>query len=210
MITELRQDHVHFDRLLALLTEESAALHSGGSPDYELLADGLAYLAGYANQVHHPCEDLIFACCLQRDPSQAGQLRAIFSEHRRMEAAASALHTDLDGLLHGAIASREDLMRKFDDLVQQMDRHMRLEDEILFPHALQVLTEADWARLEGEYPVRDDPLFGQQRLQAEFRSLYQRIMGQPETTAVYGGSRRGDRPVAPTTPRERIDSDVLS
>lgn len=176
LIAELEHDHVNFEKLLAVLTEELDTLRQGDPPDYDLLLDGLEYFEGYADRVHHPREERMFALCLARAGDYAGEIRAIMAEHQRLQAIAEQVHTSLDGLLHGAITPRVDVQATLEELIHVLRRHIRLENEVLFPHAHAILLAEDWTQLETEFPTHEDPLFGV-RAGDEFCNLYQRIMG---------------------------------
>jgi hemerythrin-like domain-containing protein len=60
-IMRLREEHVHFRKLLDLLEKQLNFFHVGETPDYSLLTDVLHYMINYPDRFHHPTEDVIFA-----------------------------------------------------------------------------------------------------------------------------------------------------
>jgi hemerythrin-like domain-containing protein len=53
--------------------------------------------------------------------------------------------------------------------------HMRKEEELLFPLALELLTEGDWAAIDRAFEANRDPLAGS-RDTRNFDKLFERIV----------------------------------
>ena len=60
LLERLNQDHRHLSRLLNLFDALLDRFHEGNEPDFELMCEMLEYMESYADQVHHPSEEMIF------------------------------------------------------------------------------------------------------------------------------------------------------
>jgi hemerythrin-like domain-containing protein len=60
LLNRLAEDHARLARLMTLLEGLLDRFHEGLEPDYELMCELMEYMIDYADQVHHPSEDLIF------------------------------------------------------------------------------------------------------------------------------------------------------
>src|ERR1700690_4120026 len=99
-------EHANFSRLLDLLEKEVIAFHAGEQPNYDLMLDIVFYLRHYADRVHHPQEDLVFARLLERDPKMKPQIDRLMQEHRVIGASGETLLGHLDKVVGDALEPR--------------------------------------------------------------------------------------------------------
>jgi len=182
LLNRLTRDHRRFGRIMTLLESSVARFHGGEEPDYELLCELLEYVVDYADQVHHPSEELIFAAMrevLDRDGpplgvDQAELSRAIarlHAQHRQLEERNRAFRDALEGIVHEEVLSRDTVTEQGNAAVALMRAHIEEEERRVFLAAGALLSDADWERLERQAPSAADPVFGQLD-PLRFRALY--------------------------------------
>jgi len=143
---------------------------AGERPDYDLVRKVIDYFLDYPEAVHHPKEDLIYRRLAACDATLAEAIGNLEREHEALAAKTS----DLAGILHEILAEelidRARVRGMTEDFVRAYRRHMRLEEEQIFPAAKECLCAEDWAAIDAHANDRSDPLFGT-RVAEHYRSL---------------------------------------
>jgi hemerythrin-like domain-containing protein len=62
VIQHLRDDHASMITLLDILARELDNTERAEIADFEIMCDVMCYLTRYTDAVHHPMEDLVYAC----------------------------------------------------------------------------------------------------------------------------------------------------
>ena len=168
------EEHRYFQKLLALLLQRVHALADGGEPDYELMLDIVSYLHDYADEMHHPREDIAFALLANRVPELKHTLAALRQEHRVIARAGEILFNLLTAALKGAVIARADIEMAAATYLVYYGNHVAREEEEVLAKAAAVLTAEDWASVRNGVRSRPDPVFGATPEQ-RYRELRRRI-----------------------------------
>jgi hemerythrin-like domain-containing protein len=168
------EEHSYFRRLLALLEKQLHAFHVGERPNYELMLDVLAYLRGYADDVHHPRENVAFACLAKRVPGIELALARLQQEHRVIARAGEILFEQLSAVLDGTVVPREAIEMSAATYLVYYGNHIAKEEEDVLGKAGEALTAEDWEAVRRAVPERPDPLFGHTP-EERYRELRRRI-----------------------------------
>lgn len=159
VLTRLHEEHADFARLLDLL-DRQLVLFDKGVPDYDTIGAILQYCVEYPDAVHHPKEDLIYAVLHRCDPALAAEVGNLEEEHREL----GEMTRDLAALIERALAEepvdRDDVHGRTREFIRRYRHHIAREELHVFPAARQVLTDADWAEIDGKLKASGDPLFG--------------------------------------------------
>jgi hemerythrin-like domain-containing protein len=157
----LHADHRNVAKLLGLIQQQTMNMAQRAPVNYRLLQSILEYLSNYADQCHHPKEDLLYRKLLRRHPAMAGSLKDLVEEHEKI--------AQSTGDLMGAVCRSQgqgDLPapneRLADQLTAYMDlyrRHMLMEEQYFFAAALQRLSRDDFEEIDFTLFDRPDPLF---------------------------------------------------
>lgn len=177
LLDRLTQDHRRLARLLDLLDTLLDNFHDGREPDYELMCEMLEYLENYADQVHHPAEELIFDRLIEQGHEKRQVLDVLHHQHGLLSQMNKRFRQSLEGIVHEEVLLREDVERQGRELVAMLREHLDLEEAEAFPFAREHLTEDDWRAIDEAAPHINDPLFGDPD-PARFRMLYQHLMEQ--------------------------------
>jgi hemerythrin-like domain-containing protein len=153
-------DHLNFDRLLTYLDAELRRLHDGSEPDYALMLDIMYYMTHYADVLHHPKEDIVFARMKTRDPALAASIDDLTRQHVRLREMGETMVRELNDVLNGSIEPRAQVERAARTYVDAMRAHMRAEESVILPRAERLLSDRDWTEIDAAIAHFDDPLFG--------------------------------------------------
>jgi len=179
VMTRLGQDHARLARVLDLLDHLLDRFHEGDEPDYDLICEMLEYMGSYADQIHHPTEDLIFHRALDKGVANRDVFDVLMHQHDLVAQLNKRFHESLDAIIHEGVLLREDVESQGRELVDTLRSHMILEDREAFPIAVERLDDEDWASVEATAPTADDPLFAAPDPQ-RFRALYAQLSRQAD------------------------------
>jgi hemerythrin-like domain-containing protein len=169
-LSTLREEHRYFESLIEIAREQQELLASGGEADFKILEELLQYLTEYPEDYHHPREDILFARLREIDPESGVMLDSLLSGHEEIHNASSHLYYTVMRANSGENIRRKRLADSLDRFVQGYEKHIHDEDEIIFARALEVMTDQDWADVEGGMEHIEDPLFGK-RVRRRYRHL---------------------------------------
>ncbi|MBK1647873.1 hemerythrin domain-containing protein [Rhabdochromatium marinum] len=191
LINRLTRDHRRFGRIMTLLDALVARFHGGDEPNYELMCEMLEYVVDYADQVHHPSEELLFARLTEvlqtaeHEPrADAVALTAVVNEcraqHQRLQEMNHAFRDALEGIVQGEVLSRDAVAEQGRAMIGLLRTHCADEETRLFPVARDLLSTQDWAQLEQQAPNATDPVFGQLD-PLRFQTLYDHLKDELDT-----------------------------
>nr|VFJ60947.1 MAG: Hemerythrin-like domain-containing protein [Candidatus Kentron sp. FM]VFJ61382.1 MAG: Hemerythrin-like domain-containing protein [Candidatus Kentron sp. FM]VFK13454.1 MAG: Hemerythrin-like domain-containing protein [Candidatus Kentron sp. FM] len=175
MIQQLHTDHVNMARLLDLIAEQLELLQVGEVPDYVLMMDIMQYMTNYPDLFHHPKEDILFQRVTKRDKGTHSIVAELVQDHHTLADQGKALFNLLHTLIHEHPVERGTLETKAREYILTLRTHMNLEEGKLFPIAKKVLQDEDRSEIESIMGNREDPLFGENIVEAEYLALYEYI-----------------------------------
>lgn len=179
LLQRLDRDHRRLEQLLSLLEGLLDQFRDGLEPDYELMCELMEYVVDYADQVHHPSEDLIFERVLAQDGPGHAILQQLMQQHQALTQTNRRFKESLEGIVHEEVLRRDEVERRGRALIAQLRDHMRIEDEQAFPLAEACLPEAAWNELLAAAPKVQDPVFGQDD-PLRFRAILRQLKGTHE------------------------------
>lgn len=175
ILTELHQDHVNLNKLLVMLRQKVDKLREGEQPNFNLIADVISYISGYADGFHHPREDRMYEFLVGRDNALDQLLSSCEKEHEALKSSSQQLKDAIEGVLHDAVMPMNEFADLLDDYVSRQTAHLNLEEGELFPKIDAVATEQDWKMLGKLLPAPEDPLFGEKQAH-EYTDLYRELI----------------------------------
>lgn len=156
-VTEaLREDHREIAGLLRALERQIDIFARAETPDYDIVVGVADYFLQYPDRCHHPKEDLIVAKLVESHPEAVDGVGDLIDEHRDLHQRVVRFREAVAGLLNGSDAPRAAIIDAARDFIAAQRRHMRDEEELLFPAADRVLTPDDWADIENRLSRRAD------------------------------------------------------
>lgn len=163
LLKELREDHGNMVLLIDLLEREAGRIHDGDKPDYELLHDIMNYMTVYADVVHHPKEDLIYAKLNSERKDLAEDLERVTDDHRVIAELSQTLRRDIEAIVAGVAVTRERVIADALAYAEHLRHHMGWEEDNLFKRADELVKESASVSVGASHLSETDPVFGPTR-----------------------------------------------
>lgn len=175
LIEQLHQDHINLSRLLEVMEMKIQKLKAGDSPNFQLLSELVEYIGNYADQFHHPREDLMYHYFESRDAELDKNLDACERQHSDLKTLSREVTETVDAVMHDAVIPMSEFIDRLETFVQRERAHINFEEQTIFPAINAVAKSGDWQALEQELPQPEDPLFGEKQGES-YRELYRAMM----------------------------------
>ena len=172
LLDKLHHDHINLSRLLDLLSAQLDALFAGHESDFDLKIELLDYIEHYAEQHHHPTEDIINQAAFSKPAMQEHEAlyQRVSREHEALLGMARRFRETLEGIMQGEVLRRDEVETRGREFIALQRQHIDLEEQEIFPLVSQALSDKEWEKLEQKIPHMDDPVFHRQDFN-RFRSL---------------------------------------
>lgn len=170
LLEKLKKDHRNLEQILSLLCTQLDNFSAGRESNFDLKIELLEYLETYADQGHHPLEDLIYDVAGKRVGDKQELLERLSSQHESLTRLTRKFRQSLESILQDGVMMREELEVEGREYVALQRQHLDLEENEVFPLLDKVLTKADWKKIEASVPRHDDPVF-EKPDQVRFRYL---------------------------------------
>ncbi len=170
LIADLRLDHRNMAAVLDLLEGLVVQMESNKDPDFELFDEIMRYMTVYPDAVHHPKEDIVYGKLRTERPDLAGGLDHVPDEHRELARLGTLLRDEVEAVNAGAAVRRNRMIADTSAYVDFLRRHMRWEEEDLFP---RIDTMLDAGKVVVDVSALEhvkDPVF-ELEIEAGFRRL---------------------------------------
>lgn len=174
----IRDEHA---TLAALLRSLEMMLERGAGKEPENYFDAmramLFYIDEFPERLHHPKEsELLFPRVARLVPETLALIARLDQDHANGEAAVRELqHLLLAWQLLGE-SRRAAFAAAAKRYLAFYLEHMRLEETVILPAALKVLSAADWQELDAAFATNCDPLSGKYPRDPAYDQLFTRIV----------------------------------
>ena len=172
LLEKLSKDHRNLERVLDLLSLQLDHFFAGEESNFDLKIELLEYIEAYAEQGHHPLEDLIYATALPRVSEQVELIQRLRDQHVHLTRLTRTFRRSLEGVLQDEVISRDELETQGRQYIALQREHLKLEEQEVFPLLDQVMTEADWRNVYQHMPKHEDPVF-ESPDKIRFQTLYE-------------------------------------
>ena len=133
----------------------------GSAPRFDVIRAMLFYIDEFPERLHHRKEsELLFPLIRQHSDTAADILDRLDRDHGAGERAIRELERALLAWEMIGESRRIDFESSLDRYLDFYAAHMRLEEEVVLPLALQVLGEEEWRELDAAFAENRDPLTG--------------------------------------------------
>jgi hemerythrin-like domain-containing protein len=164
----------------AILKSLRMMIRRGPQNEPEIFFDVMRAMLFYIDEVpekqHHPKETaFLFPPVAQRSPQCAELIEQLEMDHEKGEASVRELQHLLLGweiLGESRRQAFEEATLKFVDFYSE---HLLLEESIIIPEALRVLTEEDWTKLNAAFEINKDPFSGKKTRDPIYDRLFSKI-----------------------------------
>ena len=173
----VREEHerlaavVHGMRYLLRAMDKKAA-----QPDLRVFRAMLLYISEYPERLHHPKEDAhLFAPLRKRTHEHDATLNELEAQHAQGEALVRRLEHLLLRYEFGGEREFAPFAEQVERYAEFYFRHMRIEEEIIFPALREHFSKEDWEKADQEFVANVDPLAGAD-LKHDFERLFTTIV----------------------------------
>lgn len=149
-LNALYREHDHIVELLEVLERQLDSVDRGGAPDWQILADILAYLVEHPDSDHDRFETQLLQRLAHRAPSCGRVTEALMEQHRELMAKGFQLHRLVNGVLTGQVVPRSRLTQLGHDFIGDYRRLIERENGELFPSLVRHPWASDWLELVTE------------------------------------------------------------
>ncbi|WOX04533.1 hemerythrin domain-containing protein [Microbulbifer pacificus] len=158
---QLCSDHKHMQTLLDVFEHllQQLGKHDRDPATLSLIMDALDYFSVYPDQWHHPIEDLVFEHLLGKPVDVRDVIHKTLNEHEKIAAATRRMNQLFYAVANDAAVERELLFGAARDYIELQRRHLKRENEILFPLVAELLTPADWHDIRTKLEQRQSAHF---------------------------------------------------
>ena len=158
-LEQLSRDHRNLEKILAMLTQQLDDFFAGRESDFDLKIELMEYLEAFADQGHHPLENLIYGIAQKRIKGHDELFARLARQHSNLAQLTRTFRHSLEGILREAVMSRAELETQGREYIALQHLHLALEEREVFPLLEAELTETDWAEISANLPKHDDPVF---------------------------------------------------
>lgn len=185
----IREEHA---ALAAMMKTFEKALVAGPGDAPEVFFDGMRAMLFYVDEIpeklHHPKEsNLLFPRVARLAPETLETIAQLEKDHTEGESTVRELqHLLLAWELMGE-PRREIFMETARRYIGFSLAHMQMEERVIIPTALRVLSDEDWRELDAAFATNCDPLTGQYKRNPAYDRLFARIL-MHSPGAISGGA----------------------
>lgn len=147
LLEELRREHRNTARLLDALEHQIAIAARAGQPDYQLILGIADYICEYLDRCHHVKETAIYQQLRAKYPWEAKAVGDLGREHAETQERVTRFRQLVYALIEEAIIPRSALVDAARVFIEAERRHMRKEEDHIFPVAEKCLGHTDWIRI---------------------------------------------------------------
>lgn len=159
LLEKLARDHRNLEKILTMLSHQLDSFFMGEESDFDLTIELMEYLEAFADQGHHPLENMIFEVARKRVKGHDELFDRLEKQHRDLSYLTRHFRQSLEGVLHEAVMSRTELETQGREYIALQQLHISLEEREAFPVLEAKLTKADWREIKEHTPRHDDPVF---------------------------------------------------
>ncbi len=145
------------------------------APDLKLFQAMVHYLDAYAEQRHHPKEDLLFNYLPQRSSEGAEALAELAVQHAAAPQRIAVLQQAVSD--YAADPARfGEFALAFETYADFYRRHMLLEEEVVLPLVRRHLTAEDWTAVDAEFRAEMAANSVSDGSKADFKAMFSKLV----------------------------------
>ena len=159
LLEKLQRDHRNLEKILDLLSSQLDHFLAGRESDFDLKIELLEYMETYADQGHHPLENVIFTVARPLVGDKVELLDRLMQQHHELAQLTRTFRNSLENIYQGGVMPRDELEIQGREFIALQRQHLVLEEEQAFPMLDALLQDKTWAEIVEKSPNHDDPVF---------------------------------------------------
>jgi len=176
IVEALKNAHRMMEHVLTLIRLQADMLHpKTRQEEYVFLKKAIGYMHHYPGLIHYPAEELIFRHLLQSARDSTHLCIKLTEQHNEFNILEATLFKYIRQAQHGETAVRELIQKLINTYCTEQSEHIIMEEEEIFPQAINLLGADDWLDIGCKSNLEMDPL-GNPDVLSHHESLYDYIM----------------------------------
>lgn len=153
LIERLVRDHARITGVVAQLSDTLAA----DETDWQRIGELIEFLDYYADRVHHPLEDRLFDHLVNKGlaPTERHLVFRNLGQHQEIISMTESLSATIAAALAGEVVDYDGFLERAAAFISLQQRHIRFEENYLFPLFEQTFENRDWNMLMGILDAAD-------------------------------------------------------
>lgn len=145
------------------------------APDLALFKAMVHYLDAYAEQRHHPKEDIVFKMLEGRTAEGAGALVELAAQHAAAPQRIALLQQALDDYMRDT-ARFAQFAEAFETYADFYRQHMMLEEDVVLPLLRKCLTKEDWLTVDAEFRAEMERNAVDEQSRNDFKAMFSKLV----------------------------------
>ena len=145
------------------------------APDLKLFQAMVHYLDAYAEQRHHPKEDLLFKYLEKRTGEGADALAQLAVQHGAANQRIAMLQQALATYV-ADVGRFGDFAKAFDAYADFYRGHMMLEEDVVLPLVRRYLTAEDWVAVDADFAAEMQANVVDDESKEDFKVMFSKIV----------------------------------
>lgn len=176
IVETLTNAHRMMEHVLTLIRLQADMLHpKTRQEEYIFLQKAIGYMHHYPGLIHNPAEELIFMHLLDSARDSTQLCIKLTEQHNEFNIIETTLFRYIREAQRGEVSARELIQKLVDTYCTEQSEHMIMEEEEVFPLAINLLGMDDWLDIGYKSNLEMDPL-GDPDVLRHHESLYDYIM----------------------------------
>jgi hemerythrin-like domain-containing protein len=148
IVEALQQQHGKIERMLIAFGRQLAIFEDGGSPDYELIVRIIAYCVACLHPHHRASEKPLVMALKGQRGIHGLDAEAFEKEYEQIAEGARKMGEAVEAVIREAEVPRQTFSQIARDFIDSCRRHMKTEEQLLFPAAINSLRPEDWETVD--------------------------------------------------------------
>lgn len=159
-IAEMLAEHRIIEQVVKAMPDAVTALDQGRRLNIEKLRGVVDFMRDYADRRHHQREEgIFFPLLIKRGvPAQGCPIGGLKNEHEKGRALVVALNEAITGYEHQDSGADDLLRQSLQNIISLYEKHIWMEDAMVFPMAEKLITEDDHEELARQFADLDRAL----------------------------------------------------
>jgi len=152
LLERLSRDHARIAGVIRELAQRADEMMDAVTdPDWRRLGELIGFLDYYADRVHHPLEDRVFDHLVNKGltPTERHLVFKNLKQHEEIKAMTEGLAWQVADAEKGHVVDMQGFLEDVSQYLALQKRHMRFEEDQLFPLLEQAFDNSDWNALAG-------------------------------------------------------------
>lgn len=175
IIETLHYHHRHIEGMLFALERQISIFEDGRCPDYEFIEQIIAVCIDYLSPYHRMTEEPLIEMLFNHRVVDEATIDRFEAEYAQVLAGARKVADVIEAVFHDAEIPRQGLSEIARAFLDTCRRHIKTEEQLLFPAAVANFRPGDWGAIDRAISTMTSTT-SRRKLETAYRTLYEGIV----------------------------------